>query len=145
MRKKENFIQIPPFPDAVNHTPKQRVYFDDEGKLQIITNNGCIEDNGTTTTTKLSGDFHISNADVARLLTIVSGQPTIIPKNGWGICYLATDKDIEEAINHQQKLKEEFETAQKEADKRYCDLLLKVKKHNDKCRGLFSRKMRIDV
>ena len=91
----------------------QRVYFDCEGKLQIVTDNGSISDNGATTKTEIKGDFEIEAEDVARLLTMMSGKVTYTKATYfWGLkqsFYLATDKDFEEAAEHQKYIEKELD------------------------------------
>lgn len=56
----------------MSENTRQRVYFVDENKLVIETNNGKIAD--AQTTTILEGDFVILAHDVAKLLATCSGK-----------------------------------------------------------------------
>lgn len=122
---------------------EQRVYFDNEGKLQIVTDNGCISDNGATTQTKIEGTFTIEAEDVARLITHFSGKVTCTKETYfWGAnkaYYIATNKEFTESIEHQKYLEKKLIAADKECGK----LLRKIKEHNDNC-GFFGRKIKIE-
>lgn len=122
---------------------EQRVYFDNEGKLQITTDNGSISDNGATTKTKIEGTFTIEAEDVAKLLTVMSGKVTCARETYyWGqkhAFYLATDKDFAEAVEHEKYLEKELDNMIDKGVK----LRRKIKEHNDNC-GFFGRKIKIE-
>ena len=129
---------------------EQRVYFDNEGKLQITTDNGKIMDNGATTQTKIEGTFTIEAQDVARLITHFSGKVTCTKETCFfganKAYYIATDKEFTESVEHQKNLEEKLIAANKEwgkVNRLREKLLRKIKEHNDNC-GLFGRKIKIE-
>lgn len=128
---------------------KQRVYFVDENKLVIETNNGKIAD--AQTTTILEGDFVIHAHDVAKLLATYS-EKTLKVCSVWRNGYLSIEHqlvgvdDFIDIIKKQEADLAEYRGKMTELHlaKELCSSIKKQLEQFNNTRRFYERKIDID-
>lgn len=133
----------------MSENTKQIVYFVDENKLVIETNNGKIVDSQTTTT--LEGDFVIHGNDVAKLLATYSGK-TLKVCSAWsnrrlGIEYqLVGVDDFIDIIKQQEAELAEYrgKVAELHLTKELCSSVKKQLEQFNNTRRFYERKIDVD-
>lgn len=133
----------------MSENTKQRVYFVDDNKLVIETNNGKIAD--AETTTILEGDFVILAHDVAKLLASYSEKTlkvcSIWRNGGLGIDYQFVGADDFIDIIKQQEAelaKYREELAELRLAKELCSSVKKQLEQFNKTRRFCERKIDIE-
>lgn len=133
----------------MSENTKQRVYFVDENKLVIETNNGQIAN--AETTTILDGDFAIHAHDVAKLLAIYSEKTlkvgSVWRNGGLGIEYqLVGVDDFIDIIKHQEAelAKYREEVAGLRLAKELCSSIKKQLEQFNNTRRFYERKIDVE-
>lgn len=133
----------------MSENTKQRVYFIDDNKLVIETNNGQIAD--AETTTILEGDFVILAHDVAKLLATYSGKTlkvgSVWRNGGLRIDYQFVGADDLIDIIKQQKAelaKYREEVAELRLAKELCSSVKKQLDEFNKTRRFYERKIDVE-
>lgn len=133
----------------MSENTRQRVYFVDENKLVIETNNGKIAD--AQTTTILDGDFVIAANDVAKLLATYS-EKTFKVCSVWrkgGFCneyQFIGDNDFIDIIKKQEAelAKYREEVAGLRLAKELCSSIKKQLEQFNNTRRFYERKIDIE-
>lgn len=133
----------------MNENTKQRVYFVDDNKLVIETNNGKIADSQTTTI--LEGDFVIHANDVAKLLATYS-EKTLKICSVWrkgGFCneyqFVGVDDFIDIIKKQEAELAKYREgLAELRLVKELCSSIKKQLEQFNNTRRFYERKIDID-
>lgn len=133
----------------MSENTRQRVYFVDENKLVIETNNGKIAD--AQTTTILEGDFVILAHDVAKLLATYS-EKTLKVCSAWrnrrlGIEYqLVGVDDFIDIIKQQEAELAEYrgKVAELHLTKELCSSVKKQLEQFNNTRRFYERKIDVD-
>jgi hypothetical protein len=133
----------------MSENTKQRVYFVDENKLVIETNNGKIAD--AQTTTLLEGDFVIHGHDVAKLLATYSEKTlkicSVWRKGNWGVgCQFVGVDDFIDIIKKQEAELAEYrkEAAELHLAKELCSSVKKQLEHFNNTRRFYERKIDVE-
>ncbi len=133
----------------MSENTKQRVYFVDDNKLVIETNNGKIADAQTTTT--LEGDFVMLAYDVAKLLASYS-EKTLKVCSVWRNGRLDVEyqlvgvDDFIDIIKKQEAELAEYreKVAELHLAKKLCSSIKKQLEHFNETRRFYERKIDVE-
>ena len=128
----------------------QRVTFDTNGELVVLTNKGKLDAKGKQEVI-LDGLFTINARDLAKLLSMVSDvkfkeESYFRGSDGTLVTFFNPKKDVQDLIDENKKLENDYDKANNLAQKKrakYLDVLLQIRDFNES-RHFWERKFELE-
>ena len=127
----------------------QRVTFDHNGELVVLTNKGKMDAKGKQEVV-MDGLFSINARDLAKLLSMVSEVKLKVEEyfrgsDGTSVTFFNPKKDVQDLIDANKNLEKDYNSANNLAQRhraKYLDVLLQIREFNES-RHFWERKLKL--